>query len=414
MKKLTDYQNHFNSQLLLILTRFEGKRKGIIGKVILSKIFGLLTITMFLSIFMGFLNAFPFDEFEGGAFILIFQGFFYLILGIVVMVIVYKGLRYMLIVMGKKKLLNSGGNLYLYTFLITLLVLALAGFTGKLYLGTEIFGEGFFLKYLMGIVLVILFAVSGSFFGKYEKRFNQALKREILPPVLELIKPGLKYEPEAFIRQSDFIDSRLFPNRKIHRFKGSDFVTGSYGEGLFAFSQIEVQEISTRRSGGKTETRISELFRGLFYIADFNKSFSGKTVIYPDYARAALGGQFGEMLNQAIGTDHTELVMLEDTEFEKEFAVYSTNQVEARYILSPSMIERIKLIRQKLDRNLSFSFINNRVYIAISGETEFLTPVIFNELTRFESLEPIYYGIDALLHIAHDLQLNTRIWGEVK
>jgi hypothetical protein len=210
-----------------------------------------------------------------------------------------------------------------------------------------------------------------------------------------------------------FEQSSLFRYQNIHSYTGSDLVKGKYGEGEFSFSELYVREITRTRSGGKTETKISDLFKGLFYMADFNKSFKGRTVIFPDYARQALGSQFGEMLNSVMAFNQTHLVTLEDVEFEKKFAIYSTDQVEARYILSPSMIEHIKTIQNKLGKDIYLSFINNKVFVALASDTDSLSPVIFQNMTAFETIEPIYHLIGSMLEIPRDLKLNTRIWGDV-
>jgi MFS family permease len=413
MYKPIDYQNHFQRELLPILGKFEERRKSVISKVILSKIFGILTAVAFFSIFMGFLNAFPFDEFEMSVVTFFFQGFFYLVLCIVIVSIILNALKYILRMAGNNVLLKDRRKLFVISTVFGLFAMLFAYLLGRYYLGEEVFTAGFFLKYFLAFFVVIFFGLLSNFFGKYEKKYNLELKSAILPGILRFIKSDIQYSPTAFIRQSDFVDSQMFPNKEIYSYKGSDFATGSYGEGLFAFSQLNIREISRTRSHGKSETKISDLFTGLFYIADFNKPFSGRTVIYPDFARMALGAQFGEMLNKSIGTSNAQLVQLEDVEFEKLFAVYSTDQIEARYILTPSMIERIKTIHSKLDKEIYFSFANKRVYIAIEGETEFLVPMVFRDLTKFESLEPIYFGIESLIEIANDLQLNTRIWGRV-
>ena len=412
MHSARDYESHFNTELFAGLTEFEKRRKGIISKVIIAKVLNILTIMVFLSLFMGFLNAFPFEEFEMGIFIWIFEGFFYLVLSIVVFVIILKTIKYVLNLSGRKDLLKNKQKIYLTTAIIGILIILCAFYIGEFFLGIEIFTLKFFARYISAFFTIIILALLASFFSKYEKKFNHAIKREILPKILNFINRELKYKPDGFIMQSEFNESWIFPNKQIYRYSGSDFVSGSYGTGSFAFSQLQVKEIEKRRTGGKSDTKISELFKGLFYTADFIKSFKGKTFVYPDYAHTILGAQFGEMINHALRSESTQLVKFEDVNFEKEFAVYSTDQVEARFILSPSLIERIKLIKSKIGNDLYFSFIKNRVYIAIPGQTEFLCPIIFKDMTKFETIEPIYYGIEVLLEIANDLQLNTRIWAD--
>ena len=56
---------------------------------------------------------------------------------------------------------------------------------------------------------------------------------------------------------------------------------------------------------------------------------------------------------------------LEDPAFEKLFAVYATDQVEARYLLSPSLMERLVASRQKLDAKVQAAFMDDHVILAI-------------------------------------------------
>ncbi len=407
------YKNHFDRQLAFNMIDIEATRRKIINKVIVAKLLNIATVTVFLSIFMGFLNAFPFEEF-GMAFITyVFQGFFYLVLIIVVFGILQKAIQYILEIRGAKELLENKTRIYVYTAIASIITISIASVIGHFYLGVVFGTVMFFVRYILAFAALLFLAFLSYAFGSFEKEFIQNFKSEILPKILAFFNPAIKFDPNNFIKQASFDESCLFRHMEIYSYNGSDGVMGSYGEGNFEFSQLVVMQRTTSSSGGKTETKISELFKGLFYVADFNKTFSGRTVIFPDYARQVLGMQFGEMLNRTFEFDNTHLVTLEDTEFEKQFAVYSTDQVEARYILSPFMIERIKTIKSKLEKDTYFSFINNKLYIAVPSDSDSLTPFIFHDMTNFETIEPIYQIIGTLLDISKDLQLNTRIWGKV-
>ena len=67
--------------------------------------------------------------------------------------------------------------------------------------------------------------------------------------------------------------------------------------------------------------------------ADFNKNFQGRTIILPDFAQNAFGDFIGSWL-QSKNQAREELVKMDNPDFEKEFVVYSNDQIEARYILS--------------------------------------------------------------------------------
>jgi len=413
MESIIKYKNHFDRELAFKLMDLEADRRKIINKVIIAKLLNIITLVVFLSIFVGFLNAFPFDEFEMPFITYIFQGFFYVVLSIVVFGIMLEAIRYLLEVKGAKELLKNKRLIYIFAAIGSIISISVAWALGKFYLGVEIKSALFFIKYFMAFFILLFLGFLAYLFGMYEKKFINAFKSEILPILLTYFNPALKFDQSTYVKQNLFEESSIFRFSEIYSYKGSDKVLGSYGQGNFEFSHLDVKQKTTTKSSGSTETKISQLFIGLFYVADFNKPFSGRTIIYPDYARQALGGQFGEMFNKVFEFDNNHLVTLEDVEFEKEFAVYSTDQVEARYILSPAMIERIKTIRWKLDRNIYLSFINNKLYVAIPNGSDSLSPIIFNNITNFESVEPIYQLIGTLLEIALDLQLNTRIWGDV-
>jgi len=413
MDNTVRYRNHFDRELAFYLIDLESKRKAILNKVVIAKVLNVLTLTLFLSVFMGFLNAFPFDKFGMGILTFFFNGFFYLVLSIIVFVLLFKAIKYFLLLIGVKEVLKNLRLLYLYTTVAALITMLAAWTIGKFYLGTEIFSIQFFSRYFIAIISIIVIGFLGNYFGKFEIRFNETFKLEYLLKILNFFNKDIQFQPKNFVKQTAFDERSLFRCQKIYSYKGSDYVSGSYGEGNFAFSQLHVKEYSKTYSGGKTKTKISYLFKGLFYEADFNKSFSGLTIIYPDYARMALGEQFGEMLNQKLGFENTQLVTLEETEFEKEFAVFSNDQVEARYILTPTMIERIKKVKFNLEKDIYLAFVKNKVYMAIPYNLDLFSPLIFHNLTSFETIEPVYQIIGCLMDIANDLHLNTRIWGEV-
>ncbi|MBN2683643.1 MAG: DUF3137 domain-containing protein [Pontiellaceae bacterium] len=115
---------------------------------------------------------------------------------------------------------------------------------------------------------------------------------------------------------------------------------------------------------------------GAVIVADFNKHFHGRTYILPDTAEKMFG-RFGQKL-QGIGKSHGELVKMEDPVFEREFAVYSSDQVEARYILSPALMRRMLELRRKAGDNVYFSFCGGNVNIAISSDKDRFEPKLFS------------------------------------
>ena len=148
----------------------------------------------------------------------------------------------------------------------------------------------------------------------------------------------------------------------------------------------------------------------IFFIADFHKHFSGKTVVLPDTAEK-LFGQIGTML-QSLNKFRGQLVKLEDPEFEKLFAVYGDDQIEARYILSTSLMKRIVDFKRKTRRRIFLSFIGSKVYVAVSYTRNLFEPRIFRTLLDFAPIQQYFEDFQMAVGIVEDLNLNTRIWSK--
>lgn len=206
--------------------------------------------------------------------------------------------------------------------------------------------------------------------------------------------------------------SRLFP-RKVDRYCGDDMVSGKSGKTDILFSELHTEyKVRTTNSKGQIQTRWYTIFKGLFFIGDFNKDFKGTTVVLPDTAEK----MFGSMGNlfQSWNLSRDELIKLEDPEFEKFFVVYGNDQIEARYILSTSLMKRIVDFKKKTNRNIHISFNSPKVFVAVSYRKSLFEPKIFTTLLDFTPIQEYFEDLQMAIGIVEDLNLNTRIWSKVK
>lgn len=56
---------------------------------------------------------------------------------------------------------------------------------------------------------------------------------------------------------------------------------------------------------------------------------------------------------------------MESPDFEKVFDVFSTNQIEARYLITPSMMERMLKLDSNFKKGITISFRNSTILVAI-------------------------------------------------
>ena len=102
---------------------------------------------------------------------------------------------------------------------------------------------------------------------------------------------------------------------------------------------------------------------------------------------------------------------MDDPEFEKQFVVYGSDQVEARYILSTSLMRRILDYKNKTKKSIYISFIDDKLFFAISYFKNLFEPKLFMTLLNFNLIKEYYEDLELTISIVEELNLNIRIWG---
>ncbi len=166
-----------------------------------------------------------------------------------------------------------------------------------------------------------------------------------------------------------------------------------------AFNLYEAKLIKRTRDS-KGRNRNVTVFRGLLCDFDFHKNFTGTTIITRDHTR--LGNFFAKF--GKIG----ERIKLEDPEFEKKFEVYGTDQVESRYLLTPSFMERTRSLSNAVgSRNLQLAFDKGRLLLAIKkGSDSFEGGHIFSDLTDINRIEKTIKELTLIYDVVDKLRLE--------
>ena len=252
------------------------------------------------------------------------------------------------------------------------------------------------------ILCIILGAVICHFMTKgYVARF----KSLVIQRIVHFIDENLNYDADGYIDHETFMLSKIF-TKKPNIYKGDDLVWGKTGATEIKFSEIKAEHES---GSGKNRRRYT-IFKGLFFIGDFNKHFTCETVVLPDTAEK-LFGHFGQKL-QSMNVFRGQLIKLEDPEFESHFVVYGDDQIQARYILSMSLMERIVEFRKKTGRKIYLSFVGSKVFVAVSYTKSLFEPRLFRTLLDFEPIREYFEDLQLTIGIVDDLNLNTRIWSK--
>lgn len=275
---------------------------------------------------------------------------------------------------------------------------ALAGFVVILW--------AFILLFIGGIVWYAVWIWST------EKKMKIEFYTKVVPHIVSEFLVDSHFSVGNGIVESDYRKSDIY-REGVDRYSGSNLISGVLGETSVRFSKLHTEyKTESKDKNGNTETSWTTIFEGIFLIADFNKNTQGKTFILKDSAEKMLGGVGRWMQNRFGASGRGEMVYLEDVAFEKEYVVYSTDAVEARYILTPSMQQCfVELSRYFGSGRVSASIIDGRLYLALSGKFQLFTFSLRKPLTEASTMKYYVENLLRILKIVEILDLNTRIWG---
>lgn len=143
------------------------------------------------------------------------------------------------------------------------------------------------------------------------------------------------------------------------------------------------------------------IFKGLFFGAKFNKYTKVITIIQPKGLKTEIN---------SISHGSKELIKLEDPEFSQYFTVYSEDQVEARYILSTNLMEKLVDFKKKVGKNVYVSFVENMIYIAVEYPNGLFEPNLYKSMLSFAPLREYFEAIQLMLGLVEELNLDRKIW----
>ncbi|WP_231425587.1 DUF3137 domain-containing protein [Pedobacter sp. Leaf250] len=238
--------------------------------------------------------------------------------------------------------------------------------------------------------------------------YKQAYKRDVIGEALQFLDSSLTISPKDGILANEFIQSQLF-STEPDRYKTEDLVCGKADKTAFYFAEVHAEYKTVTQTKNGTKTEWHDIFKGIIFVADFNKNFNGVTIVRPKDFGSAIGAWFS---NNLFSFGSNDVIKLENVDFAKAFITYGTDQVESRYLLTPAMMERILKLNNNSKYSISLSFIQSRMYIGFPLDRNYFEAPIFKSLLNPDLLNEDISTIKFMYDIIKELDLNTRIWGK--
>ena len=265
-------------------------------------------------------------------------------------------------------------------------------------------------KYIM-VGFAIFFVLHFAFMKCFNVLNNQ--ESRMMTDIISRLFPGAKYAPTGAIPSKVVASSRLFSTQAATGSSVSstcygrlDIPVGSQWMSIFDagvtssnqkdFSSMNFLEVLyqyfVRPIFGVRIESTMHSFRGMFGCCKVQREFKGYVMLLPDHLETKVGylAQTIQGFKQKFGA---KFVHMEDPEFEKLFVVYADDEVEARMVLTPAMMQRMTHLRQTFKRDLMISFNGDTFYFASDTPDGFLRPGR-KSLNNEQLLEQLYREID--------------------
>lgn len=201
-------------------------------------------------------------------------------------------------------------------------------------------------------------------------KLGKKLKQEYCGAIAEAMGASFQmaeFAPPALDRLKEL---RLLPGYARASFE--DLFHGDHKGASFDLYEGHLEQRSTDSKG---RTRYTTVFRGQLIRMHFPREFLGVTIVKRD---AGVFNVFGGGANNGRKLERVRLVA---SEFEKAFEVWGTDQVEARYLLHPVMMERlIELERGLKGKRIRCAFAGGDLLVAVEGGNLFEPGDLFKPL----------------------------------
>lgn len=252
----------------------------------------------------------------------------------------------------------------------------------------------------------VTIAAMGALYGWIiypKKQYLKAYKRNILPRLAHMM--GLENHGHRKIAMNAMRDTKIIP--KHDRYTAEDYFRGRYKGVDLEFSEIKLETEHRGKNGSKY---YRTKFKGLAILLQIEKTkFFGHTIMLRNSNK--LIEWFKE---KSTNLDRANMV---DPEFEKLFDAYTNDQVEARYLVDPAMIENLKGLYTEYEGNkMMVAYHENRMLILIASKHNHFEPAsIYTKATDPESFRAMMREIKQILSVIDILDLYDPIaWQQEK
>ena len=238
------------------------------------------------------------------------------------------------------------------------------------------------------------------------KKVKHTYKNKVLIKLLLFLYDNVEFLSRQKFSRKVMNNSGILDNTLSHEFdvvEGEDYVKCIIGNTTIQFAEMYVF---------RSDYIFSKvLFQGIFISAKFNKLLKHKTLVF---SRRKLTNKRKFRLKLQSFFNDGHIIILENNKFNELFVVYGEDEIETRYVLSSSLMEKLIAYQEKLNKDIAFSFVENRMYAAIYTNKNHFEPSISKPLNDKAQIVQHFELYKMLTDMVLDLDLKLRLWDKLE
>lgn len=257
------------------------------------------------------------------------------------------------------------------------------------------------LSFLVMSILAII-AMRDEFyewiFERKTERFLMRYKELYLKPYIESL--GFSYKMGALFQEKEVRASEIFDG--FDRFRADDLVCANAGGVDFMFCDIRLEKEIGTGIPFIFKNNYATFFEGPFFMANFNKKIHSDVFVFSNTTLPP-----SELQHKLLGGRE---IPIDNADFNQNFTIYANDAMTVMYVLTPMLMEKILSLKQLVKSNISLSFKQNKIYIAIARGADSFEPSLDQPILNARIAKDIKADLDAMLQIVKILKLNEKIW----
>ena len=237
---------------------------------------------------------------------------------------------------------------------------------------------------------VAVYGVASALLTASKRRnFRSNFKSRVVASIAKSF--GLSYDENGGLGTDEFFE---IYDCYINEQSSEDMMSGEVQGVRVRFSDFYAAEKVRTKNGTRTDVK----FQGVLFVADFHKRLNCEVRVCHKNSRNLR--RYGQRAN------------MDDVKFEEFFDVYTTDQVGARYALTPLLMQRLTEIYLRLGSQINAVLREDKIYVAIETWRDNFEPRIDCSLKQDATIALYVDEIGALVSIVSELNLNRKIWSE--